>query len=110
MREEKFCINCQLRNKLFFIVIHRFSLVKAMMNALRIWKKCAMALKNASISSFSNCQRRNNDHCILVKKIGEGLSFQSLDGRIYESKLRNEKKKSAMNFLRRHLNWLPKGN
>jgi hypothetical protein len=35
---KKFGINCQLRNKLFLIVIHRFSLVRAAMNALRICK------------------------------------------------------------------------
>jgi hypothetical protein len=34
----KFVINGQLRNKLFLIVIHRFSLVKTTMNALRICK------------------------------------------------------------------------
>ncbi len=32
---QKFVINGQLQNKLFFIVIHRFLLVKAAMNALR---------------------------------------------------------------------------
>jgi hypothetical protein len=35
---KKFGINGQLRNKLFLIVIHRFSLVKAAMNAPRICK------------------------------------------------------------------------
>jgi hypothetical protein len=40
---KKFGINGQLRNKLFFIVIHRFSLVKAAMNAPGIFK-CAMML------------------------------------------------------------------
>jgi hypothetical protein len=35
---KKFGINCQLRNKLFLIVIHRFSLVKAAMNDPRICK------------------------------------------------------------------------
>ncbi len=38
MHYEKFCINGQLRNKLFLIVIHCFSLVKAMINALHICK------------------------------------------------------------------------
>ena len=37
---KKFGINGRLRNKLFFIVIHRFSLVKAAMNALHICKMC----------------------------------------------------------------------
>jgi hypothetical protein len=35
---KKFAINSQLRNKLFLIVIHRFSLARAAMNALRICK------------------------------------------------------------------------
>jgi hypothetical protein len=35
---KKFGINGQLRNKLFLIVIHCFSLLKAAMNALRICK------------------------------------------------------------------------
>jgi hypothetical protein len=35
---EKFGINGQMRNKLFLIVIYRFSLVKAAMNAVRIGK------------------------------------------------------------------------
>jgi hypothetical protein len=35
---KKFGINGQLRNKIFLIVIHRFSLVKAAVNALRICK------------------------------------------------------------------------
>jgi hypothetical protein len=35
---KKFGINCHLRNKLFLIVIHRFSLVNAAMNAPRICK------------------------------------------------------------------------
>jgi hypothetical protein len=52
---KKFGINGQLRNKLFLIVIHRFSLVKAAMNALRICKMCIGVSKTPSISSFFNC-------------------------------------------------------
>ncbi len=39
----------------------------------------------------------------------EGLSFWSLDRRIYNCKLQNEKKiyNPSVNFHRRHLNWLP---
>jgi hypothetical protein len=37
---KKFGINDQLRNKLFMIVIHRFSLVKATMHAPRICELC----------------------------------------------------------------------
>jgi hypothetical protein len=63
MRYTKFIINDQWRNKLFWIVIHRFPLVKATMNAPGVCElrkncltgidQCAMVLKNASISSFS---------------------------------------------------------
>jgi hypothetical protein len=38
MRYENIWYLCQLRNKHFWIVIHRFSLVKASMNAPRICK------------------------------------------------------------------------
>jgi hypothetical protein len=49
---KKFDINDHLRNKLFLIVIHRFSLVKAAMNALRICKLRNGVSKTPSISSF----------------------------------------------------------
>jgi hypothetical protein len=49
---KKFCINGQLCNKLFLIVIQRFSLVKAAMNALRICKMRNGVSKTPSISSF----------------------------------------------------------
>jgi hypothetical protein len=52
---KKFGINGQLRNKLFLIVIHRFSLVKAAMNAVRICKMSNGVSKTSSISSFFNC-------------------------------------------------------
>ncbi len=51
---KKFGINYQghWRNKLFFIVIHRFSLVKAAMNALCICKMRNGVSKTLSLSSF----------------------------------------------------------
>jgi hypothetical protein len=52
---KKFGINGQLQNKLFWIVNHRFSLVKAAMNALRICKMRNYVSKTPSISSFFNC-------------------------------------------------------
>jgi hypothetical protein len=55
LRYEKFGINGQLRNKLFLIIIHLFSLVKATMNALRICKMRNGVSKTPSISSFFNC-------------------------------------------------------
>jgi hypothetical protein len=56
---KKFGINGLLRNKVFLIVIHRFSLVKAAMNAQRICKLCNGVSKTPSISSFSTAQVRN---------------------------------------------------
>jgi hypothetical protein len=55
MRYEKFGINGQLRNKLFLIAIHCFSLVKAAMNALRICKMRNGVSNTPSISSFFKC-------------------------------------------------------
>ncbi len=52
---KKFGINGQLRNKLFLIAIHRFSLVRAAINALRICKMRNGVSKTPSISSFFNC-------------------------------------------------------
>jgi hypothetical protein len=61
--KKKFGINGQLRNKLFLFVIHRFSLLKAAMNALPICKMRNAVNKTPLISSFFNCQRRKKDHC-----------------------------------------------
>jgi hypothetical protein len=52
---KKFGINGQLPNKLFLIVINRFSLVRADMNAMRICKMRNGVSKTPSISSFFNC-------------------------------------------------------
>jgi hypothetical protein len=51
---KKFGLNGQLRNKLFLNVIHRFSLVKAPLNA-----PLNGVSKTTSISSFSTAQVRN---------------------------------------------------
>jgi hypothetical protein len=56
---KKVGINGQLRNKLFLIVIHRFSLVRAPMNVLRICKMCNGVSKTPSILLFSTAQVRN---------------------------------------------------
>jgi hypothetical protein len=56
---KKIIINGQLRNKPFFIVIYHSSLVKAAMNASRFCKMCNGVSKTPSMSSFFNCQRRN---------------------------------------------------
>jgi hypothetical protein len=52
---KKFGINGQSRNKPFLTVIHRFSLLKAAMNALRICEMRNGVSKTPSISSFFNC-------------------------------------------------------
>jgi hypothetical protein len=64
IRNEIVCINGQWRNKLFLIVIHSFSLVKAAMNAPRFCKmlekcltgidQCVVVLSEHLISLFSN--------------------------------------------------------
>jgi hypothetical protein len=43
---QKYGIHCQLRIKLFLIVIYCFSLVKAAMNAPRLCKLCKDCLTN----------------------------------------------------------------
>jgi hypothetical protein len=53
---KKFGINGELRNKLFLIIIHRSSLVKAAMNALRICKKPNGVSKTPSIFFCSSVQ------------------------------------------------------
>jgi hypothetical protein len=73
-----FGINCQLQNKLFLIIIHRFSLVKAATNA-----NCTLC--NGVIKTPLNI-------AIAHLSLAEGLSFQSLDKCIYDCKLRNEKR------------------
>jgi hypothetical protein len=60
---KKFIINGQWRNKLFLIVVNRFSLVKAAMNALSVCKlrkncltvidQCPMELKTPQFLHFS---------------------------------------------------------
>jgi hypothetical protein len=62
MRYQKFIINGQRRKKLFMTVIHRFSRVKAAVNALPVCKlrkncltgidQCAMVLKTPQFPCF----------------------------------------------------------
>jgi hypothetical protein len=72
---KKFGIKGQLRSKHFFIIIHHFSLAKAAVNAPRLCKLCkdcpigtghGVMVFTQRLSFFSNCQRRNKDHCTLV--------------------------------------------
>jgi hypothetical protein len=69
----KFGINGQLRNKLFWIVVHRFSLVKAAMNAPRICKMRNGVSKTPSISFFSTT--KGGAKIIAHLSIVEGWSF-----------------------------------
>jgi hypothetical protein len=55
MRYEKIRHQWPIAEKMFLIVIHRFPLVKATMNALRICKMHNDVSKTPSISSFFNC-------------------------------------------------------
>jgi hypothetical protein len=87
---KKFSINCQLRNKHILIIIHRFSLVKAAMNSLRICKLYSNVNKTPPFLHFPIA--KGGTKTIAQLSIAEGLNFRSLDRRIYDCKLRNEKK------------------
>ncbi len=52
MRLKIFGINCQLRNKLLLIQIHRFSLVKAAMNATKLCKLSKDCLTGICLGSM----------------------------------------------------------
>jgi ribosomal protein L37AE/L43A len=70
---KKFGINGQFRNKLFLNVIHRFSLVKAAVNAMCICKMCNGVNKTHLISSIFNC--KGGTKTIAHFSIAEGWSF-----------------------------------
>jgi hypothetical protein len=89
---KKFGINDQLRNKLFLIVIHRFSLVKAAMIAPRICtlRKCVNKTPQFLLFQLPKEEQRPLHTCQLWR----GQVFLSLDRRIdVQCKSRNEKKK-----------------
>ena len=90
MRYEKMVINCQMRNKHFLIVIYHSSLVKAAVNAARVCKLCNGVKKTPQFLLFS--QAKGGTKTIALLSIAEGSSFLSLDRRIYDCKLRNERK------------------
>ncbi len=84
---KEFGINGQWRNKLFLIVIHRFSLVRAAMNALCICKMRTGVSKTPSISFFFDCPSAQwispqlsklFYNCKLKNK--EALSYSTLKG------------------------------
>ncbi len=96
---KKFGIHCQLRIKLFFIVICRFSLVKARWictprlcklrkDCLTGTGHCAMVLTkylHFLIFQFAKGGTKTQ------RGVAEGWSFQSFDKCIYDCKLPNEK-------------------
>ncbi len=70
---KKFGINGQMQNKLFFIVIYHFSLVKAAMNAAHICKLRDGINKTPQFLLFSMAKggTKTIAHLLIV----EGLSF-----------------------------------
>ncbi len=85
---KKIIINGKMRNKPFLIVIYRSSLVKAAMNAARVCKLRNGVNKTPQFLLFSKGGTKTTAHL----SIAEGLSFWSLDRRIYDCEMRNEKK------------------
>jgi hypothetical protein len=77
---KKFGINSQMRNELFLIVIYRFSLVKSSVNAVRVCKLRNGVNKTPQFLLFSTAKCRTK-------------TIANLDRRIYDCKLRNEKKR-----------------
>ncbi len=87
---KNFGINGQMPNKLFFIAIYFFSLVKAAMNAARICN-CSMVLTK-HLNFFFFQWPKTEQRPIAHLSIAEESSFWCLDRRIYDCKLQNEKK------------------
>jgi hypothetical protein len=73
------------------IVIYRFSLVKAAMNAARVCKLRSGVNKTSQFILFS--MAKGGTKTIAHLSIVEGSSFLSIDRSTYACKLRNEKKK-----------------
>jgi hypothetical protein len=95
---KKFSINCQLQNKLFLVVILHFSLVKAAMNASQLCKLGSLYYRHCPWFNGVNQTppflhfpiAKGGTKTIAHLPIAEGLSFRSLERRIYNCKLRNE--------------------
>jgi hypothetical protein len=88
---KKIIIDGQMRNKPFLIVIYHSSLVKAVMNAARACKLRNGVKKSPQFLLFSLAKGRTKT--IAHLSIAEGSSVCSLDRRIYDCKLRNERKR-----------------
>ena len=87
---KKFGFNCQMQNEPFLIVICHSSLVKGAMNAAHVCKLRNGVKKRLNFFFFS--QAKGGTKTIALLSIAEGSSFLSLDRRIYDCKLRNERK------------------
>jgi hypothetical protein len=79
---KKFGINGQMRNKLFLIIIHSFSLVKAAINAPFICKLRNGVNKTPPFLHFSSA--KGGTKTIAHLSIAAGWSFSSLDRRTYD--------------------------
>ncbi len=105
---KKFGINGQMRDKLFMIIIFRFSLVKAAMAAA-----CVCKLSNGVNLNFFFFQLPiGRTKTIAHFSFAERSSFWSLYRRIYDCKLRYNffLSKCAMNILHSYLNCCIIGN
>ncbi len=87
---KKIIFNGQMRNNPFLIVIYLSLLVKAAMNTARICKLHNGVNKTPQFLLFS--MAKGGTRTIAHLSITEGTSFRSLDSRIYDCKLQNEKK------------------
>jgi hypothetical protein len=101
MCDEKFGINCQLRNKYFLVVVFHFSLLKVSMNAphlsnlikdnfYRHWPWRNGVNKTLPFLHFPIA--KGGTKTIAHLPIAEGSSFLCFDRRNYNCKLRNGKK------------------
>ncbi len=84
---EKFGINGQMRNKLFWIFIYCFSLVKAAMNAARVCKLHNGVNRTPQFLLFS--MAKGGTKTIVHLSIAD---LRQTGRRIYDCKLQNEKK------------------
>ncbi len=87
---KKVIINGQMQKKTFLIVIYHSSLVKAAVNAARVCILRSGLTKHLNFFFFQ--WPKAEQRPLLHLSIAEGSSFWNLDRRIYDCKLRNEKK------------------
>ncbi len=95
---KKIIINGQLRNKHFLVVIYHSSLVKAAMNAARVCKMRNDVSKTPSMSSFFNCQRRN-EYSPQLSKLLYNCKLKNKEGLSEDGGWMDFSKKPARHFL-----------